>query len=49
MKKLARILKKFKVLDLFGEPISLTYKKKRTYKTTYGGLITVLIIILITL
>lgn len=36
-----RFLKRF---DMFGYPVSLTFKKKTTYQTIYGGLFTLLLV-----
>lgn len=42
-KSCTHITKRFiKRLDIFGAPINLTYKKRTTYKSLLGGIVTLL-------
>ena len=34
-------------IDVFGEKPSLTYKRRRTYQTTYGAFFTMIMIIFV--
>ena len=40
--KTSRIAHKIQSLDIFGKPISLTYKDEDTFKTFAGGCLTIL-------
>lgn len=39
-----RIVRTFKQLDMFGHPITLKYKNEAQYKSTIGGVITLIVL-----
>ena len=42
-----QFIEKFKMIDLFGKSVSLTYKGRETYKTVIGSIFTLIYILVL--